>query len=868
MFKEELLMRSPVKVFVSYSHEDECFRDELVKAFANMVRNNEISTWTDRDISASQLWREEIDKNLKDTQVIIFLISSDFINSDYCVDVEMTQALKMHSEGVALIVPIYVRATDVKNSLLAEIQFLPTDKKPIKSWEDRDLAWLDVVEGLRKSIETLPEVKTMTKLISEILKVSETHINWLDDTEIALVHRLVPKVKLSDIYVPPDFTLKIGDFSKVRRVVNYRRILDDFDGTVVIGEEQAGKTSLAKFIFRESLSEGYFPVYLSGKEIVSSAVDKLIKKRIAEQYSEPLGGLEKNGKRAILLLDDFHLITLNKKYINQLVEYVQGAFAKVVIFAKDTFRYVMPDHTSLDTFQVMSIHDFGNVKRTQLIERWVALGREEQIDDSDLFREADDIKIRIDAIIRKNVVPSKPIFILSVLQMLEAYTSQRLEMTSHGHCYQNLVYQALEKIHIKSKEIDKYINVLAELAWAQYTNDSNPLTSDGLLRFFSEYEKKYLSVDRDKVTSDLVSCHLLQQVDDEISFKYPYIYYFFAAKKIADTFGKDPEIKKEITRLLDGLHREDHANIIIFITHHTKDAWILDEIQLSLMALFPENRLATLDAADLSFLDDFLKEIPKLVMNERVVQQERLKRNEALDEYHFSEEQSQPDESQPDEDPEESNSLFANVNKVFKGSELIGQIIRNRHASLNRDEMTHLLRETYGCGLRFLQFFIELSDMAKEGVIQTISLEMRQNPLQTNLAIEKEAKSTFLSMTFVAIYAVLKKMATSTGCAEAEEIYKSLEDEISSPAIKIINQAITLDFHKKIDFKALGALAEEFKANAVCDRILKEIVIQHVYMFPVDYKDKQKISSCLNVPIERLQLQDLNKNVKMLEVKR
>lgn len=861
-------MRSPVKIFVSYSHEDESYRNDLIKSFSNMKRNGEISTWTDRDISASQFWREEIDNNLNGTQVIIFLISPDFINSDYCVDVEMKRALEMHRSGSALIVPIYIRATDVKHSPLAEIHSLPKDRRPIRLWDDKDLAWLDVVNGLRKSIETLPEEKIMTKSVSNTLKVSETHDSWLEDTEIALVHRLVPKVKLSDVYVPPDFTIKTGDFSNSRRVVGYKKILDEVGGIIVIGEEQSGKTSLAKFIFKVGLAEDYFPVYISGKEIVSSAVDKLIAKRIAEQYAESLGGLEHCGKRPLLLLDDFHLVTLNKKYIAQLVEHVQKVFEKVVIFAKDTFRYVLPDHTSLESFQIMSVHDFGNVKRTQLIEKWVSLGREEHIDDSELFKETDDIKVRIDSIIRKNVVPSKPIFILSVLQMLEAYTSQRLELTSHGHCYQSLVYQALEKINVKSKEIDKYINVLAELAWAQYSNDGDPLTSDGLIGFFEDYEKQYLSVDRLKVAQDLVDCHLLQSVDGKISFKYPYIYYFFAAKKIADTFGKDLEIKKEITRLLDGLHREDHANIIIFITHHTKDAWILDEIQLSLMALFSENRLATLQAEDLSFLDEFLKEIPKLVMVEREVQRERLKRDEALDDINFSENQNLIEEEDEAELSEDANYLFAKVNKVFKGSELIGQIIRNRHASLNRDEMTHLLRETYGCGLRFLQFFIELSDMAKEGVIKTISHEMRENPLQTNLAIEKEAKSTFLSMTFVAIYAVLKKMASSTGCAEAEEIYKSLEDEISSPAIKIINQAITLDFHKKIDFKALGELADEFKGNAVCDRILKEIVMQHVYMFPVDYKDKQKISSCLNVPMERLQLQDVNKKVKMLEVQR
>ena len=177
--------------------------------------------------------------------------------------------------------------------------------------------------------------------------------------------------------------------------------------------------------------------------------------------------------------------------------------------------------------------------------------------------------------------------------------------------------------------------------------------------------------------------------------------------------------------------------------------------------------------------------------------------------------------------------------------------MRNRHASLSKPELTTLLKEAYDCGLRFLRFFIDLSDLAKEEVVQYIAQQIRENPSQTNFAIEKEARDAFLLFTYNAIYAVIRKIGSSTGCVEAEEIYRSIEEESPTPAIQLINQAIEMDFHKKIDHDTLGRLANDFKGNVVCDRILKEIVIQHIYMFPVDYKDKQKISAHLNLPMEK-----------------
>ena len=82
-----------------------------------------------------------------------------------------------------------------------------------------------------------------------------------------------------------------------------------------------------------------------------------------------------------------------------------------------------------------------------------------------------------------------------------------------------------------------------------------------------------------------------------------------------------------------------------------------------------------------------------------------------------------------------------------------------------------------------------------------------------------------------------------------DEVYDELEEDSPTPAIQLINQAITLQFKRQLDLKKLNQLNEEFKSNPTCARILKEIVVQHMYMFPVDYRDKQKLSQTLKLAV-------------------
>ncbi len=111
--------------------------------------------WHDRGIGAGDEWKAQIDDHLRSAHIILLLISSDFLTSDYCYDIEMKLALERHDRGEAVVVPIILRDVDWSGSKFSHLQALPKDAKPISSWQNIDEAFADVARGIRKLISRL-----------------------------------------------------------------------------------------------------------------------------------------------------------------------------------------------------------------------------------------------------------------------------------------------------------------------------------------------------------------------------------------------------------------------------------------------------------------------------------------------------------------------------------------------------------------------------------------------------------------------------------------------------------------------------------------------------------------------------------------
>ncbi len=143
------------QVFFSYCHKDEDLRDRLEAHLSMLKRDGVIETWHDRRISAGEEWKGKIDGALEQADVILLLVSADFLNSYYCFDVELRRAMQRHVAGEARVIPIILKHCDWHSASFGKLQAAPRDGKPIVSWTDLDEAFLNVVQMLRTAITSL-----------------------------------------------------------------------------------------------------------------------------------------------------------------------------------------------------------------------------------------------------------------------------------------------------------------------------------------------------------------------------------------------------------------------------------------------------------------------------------------------------------------------------------------------------------------------------------------------------------------------------------------------------------------------------------------------------------------------------------------
>ena len=147
--------RQAVRLFYSYSHKDERLRNELETHLKLLQRRGLIDPWYDRNIDAGDDWKQEIDENMERAEIILLLVSADFLASDYCYEKEMTRALERYENGEARVIPVIVRDVNLKGVPFAGLQYLPKDGRAVTKWPNKDSAWRNVSEGIEKVSEEM-----------------------------------------------------------------------------------------------------------------------------------------------------------------------------------------------------------------------------------------------------------------------------------------------------------------------------------------------------------------------------------------------------------------------------------------------------------------------------------------------------------------------------------------------------------------------------------------------------------------------------------------------------------------------------------------------------------------------------------------
>ncbi len=143
----------PCHIFISYSHEDVKHKERLLKHLMPLVRLNKATLWHDGTIDAGGEWEQEIFDNLAKAQIVLCLISADFIASDFCYTQELKQALAAHHNGTQTVIPIRIKEALWDNLDIAKLQGLPANRW-MRDIEDDEI-WTEIAKGIEVAINKL-----------------------------------------------------------------------------------------------------------------------------------------------------------------------------------------------------------------------------------------------------------------------------------------------------------------------------------------------------------------------------------------------------------------------------------------------------------------------------------------------------------------------------------------------------------------------------------------------------------------------------------------------------------------------------------------------------------------------------------------
>lgn len=145
---------SRLKIFISYSHKDMKYKNQLLLHLKSLEYTYDIKVWHDGKILAGDIIDNEVLVQLSMSDIILLLISPNFISSCYCIDVELDKAIKKHNNGECIVVPVILAETIIDDATsFARLSRVPDDGKPIQKFKPQNNGYVNAVAKIKQMVD-------------------------------------------------------------------------------------------------------------------------------------------------------------------------------------------------------------------------------------------------------------------------------------------------------------------------------------------------------------------------------------------------------------------------------------------------------------------------------------------------------------------------------------------------------------------------------------------------------------------------------------------------------------------------------------------------------------------------------------------
>lgn len=663
------------------------------------------------------------------------------------------------------------------------------------------------------------------------------------------------KINLSDIYIFPDLEKISKEEKKIDEpYYDSEKLLTEPNlKTIIIeGESQSGKSSLIYMLYLKLVDLNKYPLFIEARDLKKFDFDKAILKAFENQYTSNNlifeTFMQYNAGEKILLVDNLQDLTFNSKTIVNVIKELQARFSQIIIGTSSINAYLSAIESEFEDIDCYSIKSLGFKKRNELIEKYHKLNESPlTVTEQIILEKTKHSFDQVQLVLGNKLMPSYPIYVLSILQSLNYATPYNLEQTSFGYCYQSLIYIALaNKANVKNEDIDSYFNFLSEFAFNLYERETTVFSDTDLTSFYKLYSTKFIAKPLAEIKENLLQSKIFIIEEDEyFKFGYTYIFYFLIARKIAEIISTK-EGKDIVNKLCKNLHSEKNANILILTAHHSKDDYLIDEATFATMVPFDN-----LEPITLKRDDNFYKLIEGIVkqVSSDIIQSDknpREERSKMLDNQDKNQQEIEKTKSDIEEEQDESDESLWPMFQALRAIEIVGQIVKNRKGSIEKDRLISIVTELYNTSFRTISFLGGIFNNTKEDLVLSLSNRIEEG--DTKQEIEKKINGFFQYISLQVCLNMFSKLVYSVGNKDLKTLFEQVSTNIDTPAAKLVTFSIKT-YYDKMSGRELQALAKEFADNPVALSILKARVRSYIYNNNIDYKNKQKIASALKMKI-------------------
>jgi len=685
----------------------------------------------------------------------------------------------------------------------------------------------------------------------------------LEDPGITLTHRSKGMLKLSDVYVFPDLKRfnQPGEKGKKESVRGDEivALTQQKPSLFIVGDDQTGKTALAKRLFVCLRQVGDVPVYIDAAthSFTLRGCGRDIESAFLRNYSESALNAYRQCDRAkrIVIIDNYHRAKVAPKDRHALLAEVKRHAFRVIVLAHDTALTVHDLTESASgadgelPFAYYGIRPFSLAQQNKVIEKWLLLNGDAAHDTAPFVANLERIRRTMDTVFGKNYVPAYPPYLLAILQANESGTDLDLKANTHGYFYELFIKQSIAKHSSSSVMMNILSGYLSHVAYWMISHQRTDLSETALRELHASLHERFeVLPDFGQQARQLEKMQLLVKINDGFRFRHPYILYYFTAYYLNDHIN-ETEVGKAIHTMAQELFREQSASTLLFLSHLSKDSRILETLLAACDSQYAAAPSASLDN-DVGFLNDLTGEAQKLIVVDGSLADMRQRELEKLD-------ASRNDELAYEEankkEIEAQDTLLGRLNAALKTIQILGQFLKNFPANLDRSKKDRVISACCDLARRALGGYLEIvreneSDFLRDMVFIIAS----RKPDISAAKLKEHAATAVVTLSELASFGMISRLSYSLGSSELMNTYDRYFEKAEVSFLRLVHTALKLDHYTSFPESHLTDEVAQLRKNPFAFKLLQQLAVRHMFMFPVDFRLRQKMSVLLKLDYKRL----------------